>query len=236
MPNQASLPDLSGWTIVFDLDGVLVDSAPDLVGAANMLLAEEGLGEVPLADGRLFVGRGARWLLEQCLAHAGGPTDAACLDAWLPRLLKHYRGRLTELSALYDGCVAALDDLRTQGATLAVCTNKRTEFSVPLLEALGVADRFVSIVGADQAPAPKPDPRHLLLAIEQAGGDPRRAVLVGDTDNDAEAARAAGVACILCRFGYSHLPIETLPAAGVIDHFGDLSAAVAACTAPAVSL
>lgn len=219
---------LAGWTIVFDLDGCLVDSAPDLVGALNSLLIEHRHAPLPLAQGRLMVGRGARSLVAKGFQAVGAPLDEPALTAMTDRFLAIYADRLADETRPYPGCLRALDELATMGATLAVCTNKRTDFSFALLGALRMRDRFVVNIGGDAAPAPKPDPRHLLHAIGAAGGDPARAIMIGDTVFDAEAAQAAGVPCLLVSFGYSQTPVAELPAAAVIDHFDQLPGAVAA--------
>jgi phosphoglycolate phosphatase len=219
-------PSLAGWTIVFDLDGTLVESAPDIVGALNTLLDEENLSPTPMADGRLMIGQGARRLVERGFASAGRPLDAAQSDAMLARFLPLYMGRIAHESTPYDGCLDALDLLAARGATLAVCTNKRIDQSLALLDALAMTDRFAAIVGGDQPPAPKPDPGHILMTIEKAGGDPARAVMVGDTSADTLAAEAAGIPCIVVDFGYSQTPPAELGGAALISHFRDLVAAI----------
>jgi phosphoglycolate phosphatase len=231
--------DLAGWTIAFDLDGTLVDSAPDLVGALNTVLVEEGVTPVPFSQARLLVGRGARWMVQQGFALAAVDLPDARLEVLFERTVSLYRDRIALETRPYDGCLAALDELTARGATLVVCTNKRTELSLALLEGLEMTSRFAAIIGADLAPAAKPDPRHLLMSITAAGGDPARAVLVGDTRFDTEAAANAGLPCIVVDFGYSQIPVESLEAAAVISHFDDLGAAITAlpsCPAGARSL
>lgn len=236
---MANPKDLTGWTIVFDLDGTLIETAPDLAGALTTLLTEEGLVPPPYEELRTLIGRGGRWMTQQALEKAGFLPTTAQLDRLFERMLVLYRARIADESRPFPGAVEALDALAARGATLAVCTNKRTSLSVPLFDALGLTSRFASIVGADLAPAPKPDPRHLLLSIAEAGGDPARAVLVGDTESDTLAARAAGVPCIVTDFGYSQMPAAELGGHAVIGHFDQLAGAItelAACAAPAGSL
>ncbi|MBX3480798.1 MAG: HAD hydrolase-like protein [Caulobacter sp.] len=231
--------DLAGWTIAFDLDGTLVDSAPDLVGALNTILVEDALPPVSLGEGRLLVGRGARWMVMQAFLAANVELPEERLDGLVERVVATYRDRIARETLPYDGCLAALDALAARGATLAVCTNKRNELSLALLDALNMTARFAAVIGADVAPAPKPDPRHLLMSIAEAGGDPARAVLVGDTRYDTEAAANANVPCIAVDFGYSQTPVAELGAAAVISHFDDLLAAITAlpsCPAGARSL
>ena len=231
---------LAGATIVFDLDGTLVDTAPDLIGTLNVLLAEEGLIPLPLADSRPFIGRGARWMIERGFQAAGAPLEAERLDSLFGRFLIHYRAHIADLSRPFAGCAAALDALRAEGATLAVCTNKRTDLSVALLEALGLSDRFAAVIGGDLPPAIKPDPRHLMMAVEASGGVIHRTVMVGDAAPDAGAARAAGAPLILVSFGYTETPVRDLAPDVLIDHFEDLPAAcsrlLAACEPQAQTL
>ena len=218
---------LDGATIVFDLDGTLVDSAPDLAGALNALLAAEGLGPVSLATARAMIGHGARALLASGFAAAGRPLGESELTALFPAFIEQYRAQIADLSAPFPGVPAALDALARAGARLAVCTNKRTDLSLELLAAVGLADRFAAVVGPDRAPAAKPDPRHLLAAIEAAGGRMERSIMVGDSVSDAMAARAACVPLVLVDFGYSNTPARDLAADVLIDHFNQLYLACA---------
>lgn len=222
-----SAPDalLNGATIAFDLDGTLVDTAPDLVGSLNAILAEEGLPALPFDDVRKMVGRGARALLERGFAAAGAPLDADQAPALVERFVALYLGRIAHESAPFPGVVETLEDLRASGARLVVCTNKLTHLSVALLDALDLTRHFDAVVGADSAPAPKPDPRHVLAAIAAVGGDPARAVMVGDSINDVLAAKAAHVPALLVSFGYTEAPVETLGGDLLIDAFSDTRSA-----------
>src|SRR5436190_17598636 len=219
-------PDaLKGAVIAFDLDGTLVDTAPDLIGTLNHLLAEEGLPDLPLTEARPFIGHGARWLIERGFQAAGQTLHPARLQSLFDRFIPHYLGRIGQESLPFPGCMAALDALRAAGATLAVCTNKPTTLSVALLEALGLAGRFAAIVGPDRAPAAKPDPRHLETAVAAAGGTLARAILVGDSATDVGAARAAKAGLILVSFGYIATPAAELDHDLLIHHFDQLPAA-----------
>ena len=216
------MSDLASATIVFDLDGTLVDTAPDLMGTLNALLAREGLPPLPLASARNLIGQGARALLARGFAEAGEPLPPARLEALFGEFLPHYLARIAQESRPFEGVTEALDDLARVGARLAVCTNKPTALSVALLRALGLEDRFAAIIGPDSAPAAKPDPRHLITAIERAGGRLPHAVMVGDSISDARAARNAGVPLVLVSFGYTDVPAQDLGADVLIDHFRDL--------------
>lgn len=216
---------LAGAVVAFDLDGTLVDTAPDLIGTLNLLLAEEGLSPLPMQEARPFIGRGARWLIERGFTAAGARLDPERLPQLFERFVATYRARIADESRPFPGCEAALDRLRAQGARLTVCTNKRTDLSVALLEALGLAGRFEAVIGADAAPAIKPDPRHLAAAVDAAGGAMDRAILVGDAATDAGAARAAGAKLILVSFGYTEIPAQELAPDILIHHFDELPGA-----------
>lgn len=219
------LPDLSGATIAFDLDGTLVDTAPDLVGTLNTVLAEEGLPPLAFDAVRAMVGRGARALLVRGFEAAGHPLTREQSAPLVERFIAVYLARIAQESVPFPGVAEALEALRGAGARLCVCTNKRRDLSVALLDAVGLSGYFDAVVGADTAPAPKPDPRHLLTAIEHAGGDPARALLVGDSETDVAAARNAGVPIIAVSFGYTEIPHAELKADTLIDSFAELPAA-----------
>ena len=215
---------LAGATIAFDLDGTLVDTAPDLVGALNSVLRERRLPALPLKTARLMVGRGARALIEQGFAAAGEPLDAEETPVMVERFIEVYAGRIADESRPFEGVEAALDALAAAGAALSVCTNKRTDLSLALLDALGLTARFAAVVGADRAPAPKPDARHLIAAIEAAGGVIGRAILVGDSASDVGAARAAAAPSVVVSFGYTEIAPADLGGDHLIDHFTELPA------------
>ncbi len=210
--------------IVFDLDGTLIDTAPDLIGALNMVLAEEGLPPVALADARHLVGHGAKAMIQSGFRQAGADLQTDRLEILFGRFIEVYLGRIAQESAMFDALESTLDLLAAQGARLAVCTNKRSDLSVALLDAMGLLARFVAVIGADLAPAPKPDARHLLAAIEHAGGSPARALMVGDSISDVMAARNAGVPVVVVSFGYTDVPAAELGADALIHHFTELPA------------
>jgi phosphoglycolate phosphatase len=221
------LSALSGAVIAFDLDGTLVDTAPDLVGALNIVLDEEGLPALPFERVRLMVGRGARGLIERGFAAAGKPLSEDRTVALTERFIALYLGRIAHESIPFPGCLEALDALAAAGAVLAVCTNKRTDLAVALLDALGMTHRFAAVIGGDLAPAAKPDARHLIHTVEAVGGDLTRALLVGDSENDVHAARAAGAPSIFCTFGYCEIGVDELKPDAVIDRYDQL---IGACT------
>ncbi len=215
-------------TIVFDLDGTLVDTAPDLMHALNYALARAGHPPVSAETVRSLVGMGAQVMIEEGLRLAGITAD---LTAMLGDFLVHYEANLARESRPFPGAVAALERLRAEGARLAVCTNKRERLSRRLLQELDLEGYFSAIAGRDTFPVAKPDPGHLLGAIRLAGGDPFRAVMIGDTDIDVRAAKAASVPVVLVSFGYCGPP-PSLPPESVIDHFDQLHASLSALLAP----
>jgi phosphoglycolate phosphatase len=221
-PSSAVGQRLAGVVIAFDLDGTLVDTAPDLMGSLNTLLGEEGLPHLPLETAPFLVGRGAKVMIERGFAAAGEPLDEARATALFARYIDIYLGRIARDSAPFEGMAQALDALEAEGAILAVCTNKRTDLSLALLDALDLTKRFAAIVGADMAPKAKPDASHLLLTIQMAGGEPSRALMVGDSNNDVMAARNAGVPMVLVSFGYTEIPVEQLDRDILIDRFDEL--------------
>ncbi|RAK61000.1 phosphoglycolate phosphatase [Phenylobacterium hankyongense] len=221
------LAALDGATIAFDLDGTLVDTAPDLIGTLNVLLAEEGIAPLPLAEARPFIGRGARWMIERGFQAAGAPLDAETVPLLFDRFIAYYLAHIADHSRPFPGAEAALATLRNAGARLSVCTNKRTDLSLALMDALDLTRLFDAVVGADATPAIKPDPRHLAAAVAAAGGSMDRAILVGDAATDAGAARAAGAGLILVSFGYTEIPAQDLAPDILIHHFDELPDACA---------
>jgi phosphoglycolate phosphatase len=223
MPSTVSPPA----TLVFDLDGTLADTAEDLVGTLNVILARENVPPVPVASAGSVVGAGARAMIERGLALGGVTVDSEKLGELFRDFLEHYGDNLVERTKLYPGAREAVDALYAEGYILAVCTNKMEKHSKELLQALGVSDRFAAICGRDSFPYAKPDARHLTMTIEQAGGDPRRAVMVGDSKTDIETARNAGIPVVAVTFGYTDAPVTSYGPDHVIDHFDALANVIA---------
>jgi phosphoglycolate phosphatase len=212
-------------TIVFDLDGTLVDTAPDLTAALNHALSTLGRAPVDPASVRHMVGHGARKLLENGLAATGGSTPEL-VEAGVTPFLDYYATHICAGSRPYPGVEAAMDALTAAGSTLAVCTNKPQALADALIAALGWTARFAAVVGADSVPARKPDPGHLDATLAAAGGSRASCVFVGDSIVDVGTARAAGVPVIAVSFGFSDRPVEDLGADAVIDHYDELLAAM----------
>ena len=205
--------------VIFDLDGTLADTAPDLTAALNHALEEMGRPPIPAGDVRRMVGHGARALIQKGLAATGEVGDALIEQA-LPLFLSYYGAHIADHSRPFDGVDAALSALAGQGVRLAICTNKPEGLTHQLIAALGWEARFAAIVGGDTLPQRKPDPAPVHEAIARAGGG--RAVFVGDSISDTDAARAAGIPCVALTFGFSDRPADQLGATILIDHFDEL--------------
>jgi phosphoglycolate phosphatase len=218
--------DLNGYIIAFDLDGTLVDTAPDIIGALNLVLREEGIKPYHLDEARPLIGRGALELLRRGFALAGHPLTPGQEQPLLDRLLKHYETHIDAFSKPFEGVVEAMDALSAAGAKLAVCTNKHTYLSVELIKRLGWSDRFGSNRGSDSVPAKKPDAGHLQACVDDIGGDIKKTILVGDSETDFLTSRNAGVPSILVSFGYSERPIQELDCDVLIDHYDALVDAI----------
>jgi phosphoglycolate phosphatase len=223
----------NGFTVVFDLDGTLADTAPDLVATLNHVLASAGHAPLSEAHARPKVGAGARALLAEGLKAVGAPSDDTAIDPLFHRFLDHYEQNIAHHTRLYPGAVEAMDRLSSGGFRLAVCTNKLQRHSKRLLQALAIDHRFGAICGRDSFAYFKPDPRHFSMTVTQSGGAPHRAVMIGDSKTDIDTARNAKVPVIGVTFGYSDLPIEELGPDRVIGHFDELYEAVQALTGKA---
>ncbi|CAB3731788.1 phosphoglycolate phosphatase [Achromobacter piechaudii] len=232
---MADLDVLNGATIAFDLDGTLVDSAPDLMGAVNAVLRGEGYRPLVYEAGRPYISRGARWLLQRGLEAAGATDPEARTAALFGRFITHYRDHIADESQPFPGAIAALTTLRSAGATLVVCTNKPTGLSRDLLAKLDMAGLFHGVVGIDAVTAAKPDPAHLIEAVQAVDGNLGRTIMVGDADTDAGAARAAGTRLILVDFGYTETPAAQLSPDVLLHHFDELPRACAHLLAGAPS-
>jgi len=209
-------------TLVFDLDGTLAETAGDLIGALNFVLAGEGIAPAPVAAARSLLGAGGRALIARGFALSGRELAPAKLDALFAEFLARYNAHIADETSLFPGVEACLTRCAEAGWRLAVCTNKMERSSRLLLGKLGVADRFAFVCGQDTFGLAKPDPRPLLETIRRAGGDPARAAMVGDSRIDVETARAARTPVIVVDFGYSDVPVAELKPDRTISHFDAL--------------
>ncbi|MEW6643661.1 MAG: HAD family hydrolase [Pseudomonadota bacterium] len=212
--------------VVFDLDGTLVDTAPDLIAALNFVLDREGLPALPMASARPMIGAGARKLIERGFEAEDRPLTIADLDRLTGDFIAYYADHIADLSQPFDGLNDALDDLAGRGFRFAVCTNKLEWLSRRLLDRLELSDRFAAICGADTFGVSKPDPAILRQTVARAGGSVARAVMVGDAGPDVGVARRAGVPVIGVTFGYTDVPIADLKPDRVISDLRELPVTV----------
>jgi phosphoglycolate phosphatase len=217
-------------TIVFDLDGTLVDTAPDILGTLDDILTRENVPLLPREEALAFIGIGSRAMLERALTKAGHGTEPERIESLFRDFLDHYATRLANESRPFPGAIEALDALRESGHRLAICTNKMEGHSILLIEQLGLSPYFRAICGRDTFDYCKPDGRHIASTIVKAEGDPAHAIMVGDTITDFDAARNAGIPSIGVRFGYSDRPMDDLNPDAIIEHYDALSAAISSLT------
>ena len=216
----------SGRIIVFDLDGTLVDTAPDLINALNFVLDREGLPAVPLHAARNMIGAGARKLIERGLELEDRAATADDITRMLGVFIEYYAAHIADASRPFEGLESALDDLASRGYLFAVCTNKLEWLSRLLLDQLGLSGRFAAICGADTFGVSKPDPVILQQTVARAGGQLSSAIMVGDAGPDIGVARRAGIPVIGVEFGYTEVPIADLKPDRLIGHMRDLPAAI----------
>lgn len=224
--------DFTGWTIVFDLDGTLVETAPDLHAALNHTLAEKGLGPVPIEDIRMMIGDGAKALIRKGLSWHAQPIDEADLDSTLwPIFITHYLANITRLSHLFDEARTTLQQLKTLGFSLTVCTNKTQILAMEVLKGLDIDHLFDATLGGDITVSKKPDGAHILETLALSGGDRARAIMIGDSTTDERAARNAGLPFVFLTLGYGELSGDPYPAMRVINHWRELQPAILELTA-----
>jgi phosphoglycolate phosphatase len=213
-------------TLVFDLDGTLVETAPDLINALNFVLHREGIAPVPLAKARNMIGAGARKMIERGLELEDRVMGVDDLNRLMKDFVAYYAEHIADESRPFEGLEAALDELEAQGFRFAVCTNKLEWLSKLLLDKLNLSKRFAAICGADTFGVAKPDPVILRQTLARAGGALAGAIMVGDAGPDVGVARRAGIPVIGVEFGYTDVPIAELKPDRLIGHFRELPAAV----------
>ena len=211
---------------IFDLDGTLADTSGDLLAAANAVLGPSGLPLLdPVAD-RSYAGRGGRAMIRRSLTISGrdpmAPGEMALTDSLYPPLLEAYGAALAVQTRLYDGVFECLDRLEALGWKIGVCTNKPEGLALRLLDELDVGHRFGAILGADTLPVRKPDPVHFTETATRIGAVPARSVMIGDTLNDLETARNAGVPCVLTEFGFAAEPLADLAPDAIVAAYHEI--------------
>lgn len=202
--------DLTGWTVVFDLDGTLVDTAPDLHASLNHCLTAAGYEAVPFEAVRGMIGEGAKAMIRKGLSWNGADENNVDIEPMWEAFLDHYRKNICRLSRPFPDAVEVVDDLLAKGAICAVCTNKTQKLAEAVLEELALSTRFAAIVGADSVPAKKPNGDHILRTVGLAHGDKERAIMIGDSLTDERAARDAGLPFVFVTFGYGPGPESDL--------------------------
>jgi phosphoglycolate phosphatase len=213
-------------TIVFDLDGTLVDTAPDLVATLNTVFVREGLQAMPFETVRATIGRGARSMIERGLTAQGQLFESKDIDRLYAAYIDYYAAHIADQSRPFPGLETALDELSARGYRFAVCTNKLEWLSLRLLDALGLTARFDSVCGQDTFGVQKPDPEMLRKTILKARGSIEGAIMVGDSATDIATARAADIPVVAVDFGYTETPIEKLMPDRIISDFAALPAAI----------
>jgi len=228
MDIHPSTSGLAGATVIFDLDGTMIHTAPDLVRATNHVIVQSGLPPAPAEVITPAVGRGARAMITAALHAAGRPPDQVEMAPLLDTFTQFYMANIAEESHPFPGLIDALDYFAAARVFMGVCTNKRYGNAVLLLETLQLDGYFGAVLGADSLEVRKPHPDHLLETIARSGGDRARAVMVGDSRPDIEAARAAGVHAIAVPHGYSPEPVESLAADRIVTDLAELPEVVMA--------
>jgi len=213
-------------TIVFDLDGTLADTAPDLYATVCWLLIREGRNRVPYERIKTLIGDGAAPMIRGGFGDTGGVPEEDEFKRLVDLFMGRYIDHLADRSEPFAGALDAIRRLKARGAIVAICTNKRADFTERQFAFWGIRPMFDAVKCADSFPYRKPDGRHLTGTIEAAGGDPSNAVMIGDTASDTGAARDAGVPVIAVTFGYGKTPARELDADRWIDHFSQLDRAV----------
>ncbi len=222
---------MRGWTLVFDLDGTLVDTAPDLAAATNHVLARAGLAPIEEKAVLPFVGHGAMKMIEQALAAHGQIASPSELRAHFDCFIAHYSAHIAVKSRPYPGVAGALTSFKKSGATLAVCTNKMEGHARALLDELNMSKFFDALTGGNSLGVSKPNPKHLTGTIELAKGSLNRAIMIGDSETDIRTAQAARIPVIAVNFGYSVEPVGTFGPDAVISHYDELHSAISRLTA-----
>jgi len=212
--------------ILFDLDGTLVDSAPDIATALNALMGELKFSEFPLEDVTIMVGGGVQLLIERALKARGQAADSDRIATLATRFVELYTPRATDETRLFPGVRDVLENYHNDGVGLGVCTNKPEGVTRMILEALGVAHLFGAVIGGDTLHLKKPDPAPLLAALGILERNAQGALMVGDSAADARAARGAALPVILVSYGYTQTPVCEMDTDGIVDCFTQLPEAV----------
>ena len=218
---------MSAPLLVFDLDGTLIDTAPDLVETLNVIFAREGLAPVPFATARKLIGGGARAMIVRGVEAEGRVLSPTQIERLFDEFIAYYTEHIADKSRPFPGLTETLDALEAQGHRFAVCTNKLESLSVLLLKQLDLAGRFSVICGQDTFGVQKPNPDILRRTIRAAGGSPEHAIMIGDSETDVRTAKSAGLPIVAVDFGYTERPIAEFEPDRIISHYTELPAALA---------
>ncbi|SFV39118.1 HAD family hydrolase [Hyphomicrobium facile] len=227
---------MQGWTIVFDLDGTLIDTAPDLAEATNHVLATLGLDRINELEIRPFVGHGALAMIEGAVKAHGRKLSERELHDLFEVFIVYYSAHIADYSVPYPHVIATLEGLKARGATLAVCTNKMEAQARAVLETMKLDHYFSALTGRDSLGAYKPDPRHLTGTIALAGGRPETSIMIGDSETDIKTAKAASIPVVAVSFGYSVDPVASFGPDAIIDDYRHLPRAIETFLGSAVSM
>jgi phosphoglycolate phosphatase len=217
---------MQNLTVAFDLDGTLVETAPDLIAATNHVMSNAGLDLVPPEVLRPAISFGAVAMITKGFEHHGQDVRPDAGGSHFKQFIAYYTANIAATSHAFPGLEASLDQLTAKGARLAVCTNKQAALSEQLLGGLRLRARFAALAGRDTFPVCKPHPDHLIGAIRMAGGDPKRAIMVGDSKTDIDTAKAAGIPVVAVTFGYTDVHVRELSPDAVIEHYDELVPAI----------
>ncbi len=221
-PNADNLIASRFDTVIYDLDGTLIDSAQDMRVAVSNVLADHGLPPVSDEDVRIFMGQGSKITMGKAFAKHGRSLDDAALSAVTREFVRYYEADPVSHTTAFDGVAEVVARFARLGLKQGVCTNKFEKPSRMILEHLKLMPPISDVAGADTFPVRKPDPKHILLLVERMGGDPGRAVMIGDSIHDVQAAHAAGLPAVLVSWGYTARPASELGAEAVIERFDAL--------------
>lgn len=208
--------------VIFDLDGTLVDTAPDLLATLNVLFAKRNRREITLGEIKTVIGLGAKSMIRKGGELAGNPFSEAEIDELFEEYLEYYSSHIADHSRLFPSGQAVLDSCKAANIPMAICTNKLESLTITLLEALNLSDYFQTVIGSDTLPAMKPDPAGVMKILENAGCKPADALFIGDSESDLNTARNAGVPCVLVDYGYTKTPASELDADALISDLGVL--------------
>jgi phosphoglycolate phosphatase len=212
--------------LLFDLDGTLIDSAPDVCASVNRVLDTMGRSPITVTDTKNLVGFGARALVEKALEISGQPGSPEDIDFLLSGFLDTYRRNPSEHTILFPGAREALERFTTAGIRMGICTNKPEATCFPVLEALDLRRYFAIVICGDTLDYRKPDPRHVYHTLDTMGAERNETAFIGDSEADIQAANNAGLPSVLVTFGYCHEPLDSLDANALIDHFDELDGAL----------